>query len=65
MNESSDWNNITTKPPESCNCKETQADCPDGIYNIGCLTALKDKIRTWGVILGGIAIGLAFFEVKL
>ncbi|MBN3297679.1 CD63 antigen [Amia ocellicauda] len=62
----SDWQNNSV--PDSC-CKNVTLDCgknaqhTDKIYSTGCVVVLENWIKKNLVIVIGVALGIAFFEI--
>ncbi|KAK7864771.1 hypothetical protein R5R35_012267 [Gryllus longicercus] len=60
-----DWSVKRIPLPSSC-CKHLDAEkmCKlSNSYSIGCSSALKDKIEHFALIIGGVAIGIAFVQL--
>lgn len=66
-----DWFNVTGVPehtvPKSC-CKDNTTDCTtnpssSNVFNEGCATKIEQLLKKHILIVAGVALGIAFFEL--
>lgn len=64
-NSINDWKAHGMSTPASC-CKvwvTGEETCDKGYYDNGCAPALKEKIENLALVIGGVAIGIAFVQL--